>query len=279
MPLPRKSFRKSTDMKQEIISSLCAECPWGDTLHWFDTIDSTNTRAKSMAAEGAPQGTVLVAGHQTAGRGRMGRSFSSPDGMGVYMSVILRPNCSAEKLMHLTCAVAVAMCDAVEAVSGLRPGIKWINDLVVGKKKLGGILTELSVIPGTNRVAYAIIGIGINCLQKPQDFPPELQEMAISLSEAAGKDISPAALAAAMVQALWNMEQHLLTDSRAILAIYEKDCITLGKAILVVRGDDSRHGAALSLTSDGGLLVRYEDGTTEVVQSGEVSIRGMYGYL
>ena len=265
-------------MKQQILSSLSAECPWRDTLHWFDTTPSTNTRAKEMAAAGAPHGTMLIAGAQSAGRGRMGRNFSSPAGMGVYMSVILRPNCAAGQLMHLTCAAAVAMCDAVEKVSGLRPAIKWINDLVVGKKKLGGILTELSLVPGTDRVAYAIIGIGINCLQNPKDFPPELQEMAISLSEATGKSISPAVLAAAMVRSLWEMDRQLFTDRHAIMARYQKECITLGKDILVVRGDISRHGTALSLTDDGGLLVRFEDNTTEVLQSGDVSIRGMYGY-
>lgn len=266
-------------MKQDILKNLSAECPWRDTLHWFDAISSTNAVAKEMAAAGAPHGTVLIAGAQTAGRGRLGRSFASPAGMGVYMSIILRPNSAAEQLMHLTCAAAVAMCDAVEKVSGLRPGIKWINDLVIGKRKLGGILTELSLVPGTDRVAYAIIGIGINCLQKPEDFPPELQNMAISLSDAAGRPISPATLAAAMVQALWEMDKQLLTGRDAIMARYREECITLGKDILVVRGDASRHGSALSLTQDGGLLVRYEDGSTEIVQSGEVSIRGMYGYL
>ena len=266
-------------MKHEILTHISAECPWRDTLHWFDTIDSTNHRAKEMAAAGAPHGTVLVAGHQSAGRGRLGRSFASAAGMGVYMSVILRPNCVAEQLMHLTCAAAVAMCDAVEQTSGLRPKIKWINDLVIGKRKLGGILTELSLIPGTDRVAYAIVGIGINCLQKAEDFPPELRNIAISLLDATQTAISPTGLSAAMVKALWCMDQHLLTDGSAILARYEADCITLGKEIRVVRGDESRYGTALSLTQDGGLLVRYEDGSTQVVQSGEVSIRGMYGYL
>ena len=265
-------------MKQQILSSLSAECPWRDTLHWFDTTPSTNSRAKELAASGAPHGTVLIAGVQTAGRGRLGRSFASPAGMGVYMSVILRPDCAAGQLMHLTCAAAVAMCDAVETAAGLRPKIKWINDLVVGKKKLGGILTELSLVPGTDRVDYAIVGFGINCLQTQRDFPPELQEMAISLSEAAEKPISPATLAAAMVRSLWDMDKQLFADRHAIMARYQKECITLGKDILVVRGDISCHGTALSLTDDGGLLVRFEDNTTEVLQSGEVSIRGMYGY-
>ena len=265
-------------MKKEILANISAECPWRDTLHWFDTIDSTNTQAKTLAANGAPHGTVLIAGSQSAGRGRMGRSFSSPGGMGVYLSVILRPDCAAGELMHLTCATAVAMCDAVQQVSGLRPGAKWINDLVVGARKLGGILTELSLVPGTNRVAYAIVGIGINCLQKQEDFPADLQTMAISLAQAAGAAISPAALAAAMVEALWAMDAGLLTQKDSIMTRYTDDCITLGQHIRVLRGNTDRTGTALSLTPDGSLLVRYDDGSTDTVCSGEVSIRGMYGY-
>ena len=266
-------------MKNEILKALDAAHPWAPHLNWFETIDSTNDWLKKAARQGAPEGTIAIADHQTGGHGRMGRTFQSPGGMGVYMSVILRPNCSAEQLMHLTCAAAVAMCDAVEQASGLRPTIKWINDLVIGTRKLGGILTELSLIPGTNRVGYAIVGIGIICLQKPEDFPPKLQDMAISLSDATQKVICPAALAAAMMDALWHMDQRLLTDRASIMVSYAQDCITLGKDILVVRGDVSRYGTALSLTSDGGLLVRYADGNAQVVQSGEVSIRGMYGYV
>ena len=116
---------------------MTTECPWRDTLYWYDTIDSTNTRAKEMAKEGAPEGTVLIAGNQTGGRGRLGRSFSSPEGMGVYLSAILQPDCKAEQLMHLTCAAGVAACKAVEKAGGIYPGIKWINDLVCGKEKVG----------------------------------------------------------------------------------------------------------------------------------------------
>ena len=146
-------------MKQKILSQITTECPWRDTLYWYDAIDSTNTQAKNMAKQGAPHGTVVIAGSQSAGRGRMGRSFTSPPDAGLYLSVVLRPNCPAEALMHLTCAAAVAGCDAVEAVCGIRPDIKWTNDLVFGSKKLGGILTELSINSATGLVDFAIIGI------------------------------------------------------------------------------------------------------------------------
>ncbi len=266
-------------MKHTILSLLPPDFPWKDRLHWFSEIDSTNTAARQMAAQGAPHGTILIAGQQTAGRGRMGRSFCSPAGMGVYLSVILRPGCAPTALMHLTCAAGVAMCDAVEDAAGFRPGIKWINDLVFGTKKLGGILTELSVNPATGLVDWAIVGIGINCRQQIADFPPELQSMAASLSMAADREVSPGALAAAMVTRLQKMDALLLTAPKEILDRYRRDCMTLGKDIQVIRGDTVRHGTALDLASDGSLLVRFTGGTTEAVNSGEVSVRGMYGYL
>ena len=266
-----------TDMKEKILNNLNAECPWRDTLHWYTDIDSTNTRAKLLARQGAPHGTVLIAGHQTGGRGRMGRTFQSPEGMGVYLSVILRPNCKPESLMHLTCAAGVAMVRAVEKVCGVRPQVKWINDLVVKGKKLGGILTEMSVDKGM--VDYAVIGIGINCLQEVQDFPPEIAGLATSLSLTAGKKIPPEALAAAMVEALWQMDRILFTEKQQLMADYKNNCITLGKDIQVIRGDRVIPGKAIDLDEDGGLLVVYSDGSAETVSSGEVSVRGMYGYV
>lgn len=252
--------------------------PWGKTIRCFDRVDSTNTLAKQLAAQGAPHGTVLIADRQTGGRGRMGRDFYSPGGVGIYMSVILRPNCPPGQLMHLTCAAAVAMCDAVEAVTGMRPGIKWTNDLVFGKKKLAGILTELSPDPKTGLVAWAVVGIGINCCQKEGDFPPELRDIAASLAAVTGQAVDRGALAAAMIQALAEMDRRL-DDKQAILAAYRADCVTLGQEISLVRFDEVRHGTALDIDGDGALVVRFSDGHTEAVNSGEVSIRGMYGYL
>ena len=208
----------------------------------------------------------------------MGRSFSSPSGMGVYLSVILRPGCKAEQLMHLTCAAAVAACRAVEKASGIRPKIKWINDLVCGKEKLGGILTELSV-NATGLVDWAVVGIGINCRQQKEDFPAELQDIATSLLLQTGNACSPDLLAACLTEKLYETDKGLLSEKTRMMDIYRKDCITLGKDIMLVRGDEISYGKALDLDDDGGLLVRLSDGTKKVVSSGEVSVRGMYGYL
>lgn len=266
-------------MKEQILKHLPAECPWRDTLYWYDTITSTNTVASEMGKAGAPHGTVLVAGEQTGGRGRLGRSFSSESGMGVYLSVILRPGCSGSQLMHLTCATAVAMCDAVENSAGFRPGIKWTNDLVWENKKLGGILTELFWVPGTDQVDFAVVGIGINCRQSQADFPFDLQHMAVSASMVAQKSVSPAVMAAAMIAALYRMDQNLFIKKDSIMAGYRAGCITLNQPIVAVRGDEKIYATALNVDEDGGLIIRLADGTTRTVTSGEVSIRGMYGYV
>ena len=265
-------------MKDRILSCLSPSYPWKPHFDFFPTIDSTNDRLRALARAGAPEGTVLVADHQTGGHGRRGRSFHSPEGVGIYMSILLRPQCAPTELLHLTCAAAVAMCEAVEAVAGFRPGIKWTNDLVYGQRKLGGILTELGLSPrGT--VDWAIIGIGINCCQQCSDFPEDLQSMAGSLDMVTGRHTDPARLAAAMLSALHRMDGRLLTQKAAILDAYRTGCVTLGKDISVVRGDDIRHGKALRVDDEGALVVSYPDGTVQTVNSGEVSIRGMYGYV
>ena len=259
-------------MKQEILNHLAGH-PWRDTIQFFDTIDSTNTRAKALAAQGAPEGTVLIADHQTGGRGRLGRTFLSPAGTGVYMSVILRPNCPPARLMHLTCAAAVAACDAVEQAAGFRPGIKWTNDLVCENRKLAGILTELGLGPD-GMVNWAVIGIGINCLQKEADFDPAIRSFAGSLAMFAPCD--RASVAAALVEALSSME---LSRKEKIMARYRTGCITLGREVSLLRGGEAvRHGRAVDIDADGALIVEFAPGQRETVNSGEISIRGMYGY-
>ena len=265
-------------MKQEILAHLSPEYPWAQELQYFETIDSTNTRLKQLAAAGAPNGTVLIADQQTGGRGRLGRSFLSPPGLGVYLSMLLRVDCDPTELMHLTCASACAVCDAIENACGVRPGIKWTNDLVYEQKKLTGILTELG-LDTQGRAQYAIIGVGVNCCHTRDDFPPELQTMAASLAMICGKPIDRSRVAAAIMEALWGMCTTLLSSPTAWREPYRKDCITIGKDICVVRGDSVRRGTALDVDERGALVVRYEDGQLEAVNSGEVSVRGMYGYL
>ena len=263
-------------MLQEIKDKL--NNPWREKIQFFDTITSTNDVLKQLALQGAPEGTTLVADCQTGGRGRMGRTFLSPSGVGIYLSVLLRPPCKPTELMHLTCASASAACSAIEQTSGFRPGVKWTNDIVYNKRKLAGILTELG-LNQDGTTAYAIIGIGFNCNQQLRDFPPAIQDVAGSLKMVTGKETDRALLAAKMIEALYQMNRELLSDRAGILARYRQDCITLGQEISLVRGDEIRHGKALDVDENGALVVRYEDDTIEAVNSGEVSVRGMYHYV
>ena len=254
-------------MEHAIRALLPPDFPWD--IRCIETVGSTNT-----ALRDASHGTVLIAGRQTGGRGRMGRSFHSPKDKGLYLSVLLRPQCKAVELMHLTCAAAVAAAEALP----LDAGIKWTNDLVLGKKKLGGILTELS-LNSDGTVIWAIIGIGINRTHTLADFPPELRSIATSLALESETVPTAPQLAAAVILSLKAMYDSLLTGKEEMLRRYRSRCVTLGQEISVVRGEEIRHGTALDVDAEGALLVRFADGHTEAVSSGEVSIRGMYGYL
>ena len=248
--------------------------PWSQHLHRFPTLPSTNTYLKQLAKEGAPEGTAVIADTQTAGRGRLGRTFLSPAGQGIYLSLLLRPNCPPQKLMHLTCATAVAACDAIEQETGIRPGIKWINDLVLQGRKLAGILTELTVDPASGLVTSAIIGIGINCHQPPQ----ELSDTACALSEFTHKPIPSENLITALIESLYEMRNNLLTNQEQIMSRYRQNCITLGQEVIVIQNDTQTPATALSLDDQGALTVQLPDSTTKTVQSGEVTLRTPTGY-
>lgn len=268
----------SESMRNEILKHLSPDNSWRNTVQYFATITSTNDVLKQLAHQGAAHGTVLIAGEQTGGRGRMGRSFHSPADMGIYMSVLLRPLCRPDQLMHLTCAAACAACAAIEKSAGFRPGIKWTNDIVFQKRKLAGILTEMGLNPDGS-VSYAVIGIGINCCQTLSDFSPDIQGFAGSLAMLSQKSIDRAAVAAAMVDAFWEMDKHLLTAKEETLGRYRKDCVTLGQEISVVRADEVRYGKALDINEEGALIVAFSDGSVEAVNTGEVSVRGLYHYV
>ena len=262
-------------MKQSILDRLPSDHPWRDLLQVHERLDSTNTHARELARQGAAAGTVIIAQTQSAGRGRLGRSFHSPADTGLYFSLILRPDCKPEQLMHLTCAAAVAACDAVERSCGLRPGIKWINDLTLEGKKLGGILTELS-FSTDGRVSSAVIGIGINV--KKESFPRELQPIACSLADFAPQP-ELSALAAELMLSLEEMSRCLLSDRAGLMDRYRKDCITTGRQVRIIGADSIRAGLAEAIQDDGSLQVLFDDGQRKTVNSGEVSVRGLWDYI
>lgn len=259
-------------MKQEILQHLPINHPWRELIQIHEVLPSTNTYAKELAKQGGRSGTVIIAQSQTAGRGRMGRSFHSPMDSGLYLSLILWPDRPADQLMHLTCAAAVAACDAVEQTCGLRPGIKWINDLTVDGKKLGGILTELG-FGGDGKIAYAVIGIGINC--QLQTKPEDLQGLACSISDFTDRP-DTARLAAELILALERMD---LTDRAAIIERYRQNCVTIGKEVRVISPVGTETGLAQWVNEDGSLTVLLENGQQKNVNSGEVSVRGLWDYI
>ena len=267
-------------MKERILQELSPDYPWKAHFHWVSKTGSTNDDLKNLAKQGAPHGTVLIADRQSGGHGRMGRSFHSPEGVGIYMSILLRPACSPVELMHLTCAAAVAMCDAVEDAVGLRPGIKWTNDLVYGGKKICGMLTEMALESESGRVQHMIVGVGVNVHHTAEDFSPEVAALASSLEAVTGKSICRSQLTAAMIEELLKLPA-LLENPDTIcnyVADYRAHCVTLGKDARLMWRQGEEKVFALDIDDAFGLVVRHADGTEETIRSGEVSVRGLYGY-
>ena len=265
----------------EIRSFLGPTAVVGRELRCFEELDSTNNYAKTLAQSGAPDGTAVIADSQTAGRGRMDRSFQSPKGQGVYLSVLLRPQLPPESLPPVTALAGVAVCAAVERVCGVRPGLKWPNDPVLNGKKLCGILTEMSLEAETGRVQSLVLGIGVNILQKPEDFAPEIRETATSLFQALERPVSRPQLTAALLEELDRAYAALRSgDLSDYLAAYRRDCVNLGKTVqLIPFGGGARETAqAVDIDGEFSLVVRGADGREKTVRSGEVSVRGLWGY-
>ena len=250
-----------------------------DRLIVLDTVDSTNTYAKKLGMEKGLDGTAVVANEQTGGKGRKGRSFLSPKDSGIYLSLLYRPSIPPARALNLTAYVAVAICDGIEAACGVRPGIKWTNDIVLGGKKLAGILTEMSVEGETGTLQYIVTGIGVNVLQKKEDFPPELQPVATSLAIELGEPVNRGRLAAEMINALETMYHTWLTGGGNYWQKYHDSCLTLGKEVRLIGTKGERTAFAEGLDPDFGLIVRYPDGSVETITAGDVSVRGLEGYL
>ncbi len=245
----------------------------GQTIYFYEETDTTNNRARELALEGAPEGTLVVAEKQTAGRGRRGKVWESPLGTGIWMSLVLRPQIMPAEASVLTLLCGLATAEAIEAETGLSAGIKWPNDILINGKKAVGILTEMDC--EMSEVHFVIPGIGINV--NTASFPPEIAEIATSLYLECGKTVSRRRL---VHRVLERLEEHYETFLRtgsfdAMLEDYRKHCITLGKEVHVL-GREPFFAEALDITPEGELLVRRADnGKEEVVFSGEVSIRGV----
>ena len=238
----------------------------------FSHLASSNTTAKQMAADGAPDGTVVIAESQSAGRGRMQRSFFSPDGTGLYMSVLLRRPLSAAMAVRLTPTVAVCVAEAIEAVSGRTACIKWINDVYLDGKKACGILTE-SALGADGTLDFAVVGIGVNVLPPQEGFPPEIADIATAVlpKGAEAADVRER-LTAEILNRLYAALENL--GSPDILSEYRRRVLLLGERVFVRRMDEEgREAIALSVDENFRLHVRTADGSEEILDSGEVSVK------
>ena len=240
-------------------------------IETFKTIDSTNLYAKRLAVDGAESGTCVIAEEQTKGRGRRGRDFYSPKGYGIYMSLILRLNLNLLDSVLITTAASVAVSRAIESVTTISPKIKWVNDLYVNGKKVCGILTEAVTDFETGTIDSVVLGIGINFYQNPDGFPDELTQKAGALFGQKPTHITRNQLCAAIINEMLNIVQSLST--RAYLSEYKERCLVLNQKIAVITINGSRLATALDIDSNGGLIVRYEDGQLDTLNSGEITIR------
>jgi BirA family biotin operon repressor/biotin-[acetyl-CoA-carboxylase] ligase len=228
----------------------------------YNSIDSTNTEAKRLLAQGNNKKMLLLAREQTAGRGRQGKSFYSPKDTGLYMSLVLHPDTLPQNAVSTTTAAAVAVCRALEALTGLDVKIKWVNDIYLGDKKVCGILTEAVSDFETGRVSAVIIGIGLNI--STTDFPEDAQNAASLMT-----DIKRADLAVAITNELLG----LVGSSKNFIEYYKAHSLLLGREISVIEGSRRIPATALDIDGDGGLTVKLESGEIKTLRSGEISIR------
>lgn len=242
-------------------------------VYRYEEVTSTNDVAKTLAREGA-QEAVIIARSQTAGRGRLGRNFESPAGLGLYVSVLWRPLCSAEDLLPLTAMAAASAAMGIESVVGREVGIKWPNDLVLNGKKIAGLLTE-SALASDGGVDFVVLGLGLNVHHTQEDFSPEVVAIASSLEAELGCAIDDGALESAVVEALTQTLRHLCAPE-TYLDEYRRRCVTVGKRCRLLPQNEEVQ--ALDIDGRYGLVVQKGE-KTETIRSGEVSVRGLYGYV
>jgi BirA family transcriptional regulator, biotin operon repressor / biotin---[acetyl-CoA-carboxylase] ligase len=268
---PRRGYRllavPDKLLPEEVLQGLKTRLFTGP-VHYFETLDSTNDLSKALAAQGAPEGTVVVAEAQTGGRGRLGREWDSPPGVGLYVSLVLRPMLPPMELPQITLTTAVAVVRAVCRVAGLAPGIKWPNDLLLNGKKLGGILTEMET--ESDRIRHVVVGLGLN-VNNP-GFPFDLAATATSLALAAGRTFSRVNLLQAWLEEFEGLYERFLHQGFAeILEEWKGSAVTLGKMVTVRQGPRELSGQALDVAPDGALLLRTATGEMVRVTSGEIT--------
>lgn len=262
-------------MKEQLLS--IRKTKWvGNEIFYTPVIDSTNTKAKQLAEEGYPNGTVVIAERQEAGRGRRGRTWDSPAGDGIFMTLMLRPAIEPNNASMLTLVAALAVAAAIRKCTGRAAGIKWPNDIVMNGKKVCGILTEMSA--QVDYVNHVVVGIGINVYNK--SFPEEISQMATSLylETKEGFEREP------LIEEVWEQFEHYYEvfleteDLSGLVKEYETHLVNMYQSVRVLDPQEPFEGKAMGITARGELIVDTWE-SRRLVSAGEVSVRGVYGYV
>lgn len=235
----------------------------------LDKATSTNTLVREFASENK-EGLVIIAGEQTAGRGRMGRSFFSPGDSGVYMSLLLKPEIQPEDAVQITTAAAVSVCKALESLGISDSKIKWVNDIYIGNKKVCGILTESSFNSESKTLDFAILGVGINIYESQEGFPDEIKDIAGSVFSERRENLRNKFIAE-FLNAFFGYYNTLSIKNH--LKEYKEKSFVLGKEITIIQGEKIRNGKAVDIDENCNLVVELPDGKTEKLCSGEISVR------
>lgn len=244
----------------------------GHNLRFYESIDSTNTEAKRRAAQD-PHGTVYAAEEQTRGKGRLGRQWVSPPGDGLWFTLLLHPECAPEQTAGLTLITGLAVCRAIRNLCHIDAQIKWPNDIVLGSKKLCGILLEMGT--ENSQVSYVAVGVGINV--NTLQFPEEIAYKASSLRLETGRTIHRGELLAEILNEFEPLlSRYFSKDTGEIMSEYRSLCVTIGRNVSAQRAGGELTGIAVDITESGELAVRTPEGSTEIIFTGEVSVQGIY---
>lgn len=243
----------------------------------FGSIDSTNTYAKEVASKGAEEGTLIISDEQVMGRGRLGRSWTSPKGTGIWMSLVLRPDIEPVHAAKMTQIAAAAMNEAISKTTGLSAGIKWPNDIIVNRKKVCGILTEMSA--ELNTVNYIVVGIGVNV--NVEAFPQDIKETATSLKIESGQTVRRKDVVVEFLHQFETFYKAYIEEGNLekTLDYCRQHSVTIGQKVRVIHKNETLYGEAIDLNQDGELLVKFDDGEIKPVFYGEVSVRGLTDYI
>jgi BirA family biotin operon repressor/biotin-[acetyl-CoA-carboxylase] ligase len=258
-------------IQPELLKKRLALSIFSSQIHYLTTIDSTNALAKKLADQGAPEGTLVITEEQTAGRGRRGRTWTSPAGANLLFSVLLRPPVEGDRVFVLTMVLALAGVKALSGVAGVRAMIKWPNDLYVGTKKLAGILTEFSV--RGKKIDWAVLGMGMNVSWRPE-APKGIGAPATSLLEEAGQRVSRNELLLEILTGFQTLYREVVRGNMgALYKEWNQNCLVLGKAVVIESERERIEGKALRIDEGGALIIQDAGGNERRILTGDVSLR------